>query len=80
MTDKRALAYVNLFGILGSIPKLCELDKEARGLIAGEDISICFAVSSIANSALPDIMASYISRCSFMVWLVRERSSSAIRR
>ena len=44
MTDKRALAYVNLFGILGSIPKLCELDKEARGLIAGEDISICFAV------------------------------------
>ena len=44
MIDLKALAYVNLFGILGTIPKLCELDKEARGLIAGENMSIGFAV------------------------------------
>ena len=44
MIDKRALSFVNLFGILGAIPKLCELDKEARGLIAGERMSIGFSV------------------------------------
>lgn len=44
MKDSRALAYVNLYAILGAIPKLCELDSEAAELIRGEKMSICFAV------------------------------------
>ena len=39
-----ALAYVNLFAILGAIPKLCELDAEAAELIRGTDTSVCFSV------------------------------------
>jgi len=44
MIEQRALAYVNLFAILGAIPKLCELDSEAAELISGEKTSICFSV------------------------------------
>jgi len=44
MKDQRALAYVNLFAVLGAIPKLCELDEEAKKLIEGANISIGFAV------------------------------------
>ena len=44
MKDSRALAYVNLFAILGAIPKLCDLDSEAAQIIGKEKMSICFAV------------------------------------
>lgn len=44
MKDERALAYVNLYAILGVLPKLCELDEEARALIANERVSVGFAV------------------------------------
>ena len=44
MKDQRALAYVNLFAVLGAIPKLCELDSSAAELIRGVDMSVCFAV------------------------------------
>ena len=44
MIDKTALSYVNLYGIFGAIPKLCELDEEAHALIADDHISIGFSV------------------------------------
>ncbi len=44
MIEKTALAYINLHAILGALPRLCELDGEARALIADEKISIGFAV------------------------------------
>lgn len=44
MKDQRALAYVNLFAVLGAIPKLCELDSEASELIRGANMSVCFSV------------------------------------
>lgn len=44
MKDQRALAYVNLFAVLGAIPKLCELDSEAAEIIRGADTSVCFSV------------------------------------
>ena len=44
MKDARALAYCNLFAILGSIPTLVELDSEAKKLIEGKKISIGFNV------------------------------------
>lgn len=52
MTDKTALSYINLFAILGAIPKLCELDAEARALIAGERISLGFAVKGGPSATL----------------------------
>lgn len=45
MKDDRALAYVNLYAILGSLPKLCELDEEARALLAGVHLSLAFDVA-----------------------------------
>ena len=42
--DARTLAHINLFAILGAIPKLCELSSEARALIEGETIAIKFAI------------------------------------
>jgi hypothetical protein len=31
--DQTTLAYVNLYGVLGALPRLCELDPEAKHLI-----------------------------------------------
>lgn len=44
MKDARTLAYINLFAVLGALPYLCELDREAAELIRGESVSIGFAV------------------------------------
>ncbi len=44
MKDNTALAYVNLHAILGVLPKLCELDGEAKKLIAKDNVSIGFEV------------------------------------
>jgi putative sterol carrier protein len=42
--DDKALAYINLHAVLGSLNQLCELDDEAKRLIKGEDVSIGFSV------------------------------------
>lgn len=42
--DDRTLACLNLRAILGSIPRLCEMDDEAAKLIKGKDVSIGFDV------------------------------------
>lgn len=44
MKDERVLAYCNLFGVLGAIPTLLELDENARNLIDQKKISIGFSV------------------------------------
>ena len=44
MKDEKTLSYINMFAILGCIPKLCELDSEASGLISGENISLGISV------------------------------------
>ena len=41
--DQRALAYVNMFAVLGAIPKLCTLDEGAAAL-AQREISLGFSV------------------------------------
>ena len=35
MKDQKTLAYINLFGILGALGKLAELDDAARALLTG---------------------------------------------
>ena len=46
MKDERVLAYCNLFGVLGAIPTLLELDENARTLTEKKNISIGFSVKN----------------------------------
>ncbi len=46
MKDTKTLAYINMFAILGSLPRLLELDRRARRLASLEDgVSIAFDVA-----------------------------------
>ncbi|MBE6669245.1 MAG: hypothetical protein E7601_03465 [Ruminococcaceae bacterium] len=46
MKDNKTLAYINMFAILGSLPKLCEYDKRAARLVSlRESVSIAFEVN-----------------------------------
>ena len=52
MRDPRTLAYINLFAILGALPFLCELDREAAKLIEGKAVSIGFSVKDGPEATL----------------------------
>lgn len=52
MRDERVLAYCNLFAVLGSIPKLLELDDDARALVGNKRISIGFSVNDGPSGTL----------------------------
>ena len=52
MKDQKTLAYINLFAILGSIPKLCKECEEARELIKDDKISIGFLVKNGPSATL----------------------------
>lgn len=46
MKDNKTLAYINMFAILGALPKLCEYDKRAAKLVSLKDpIAIAFEVN-----------------------------------
>ena len=46
MIDPKALAYVNMYGVLGALENLCALDAQARAVLAEmkHPIALCFAV------------------------------------
>lgn len=46
MTDPRALAYVNLYGILATLENLCALDETAKTILSKlkSPVSLCFEV------------------------------------
>ena len=50
--DQNTLACVNLFGVFGAIPKLCEVLPEARQLIAGKKVSIGFDIKNVTSATL----------------------------
>jgi len=52
MTDSKTLAYINLYAVLGSIPRLCELDERAKELIKNEKVSLGFRVKGGPSGAL----------------------------
>ncbi|MBQ8163114.1 MAG: hypothetical protein IJZ93_01930 [Clostridia bacterium] len=52
MKDNRTLSYINLFAILGAIPKLCQECDEARRLIENDEISIGFSVKNGPRATL----------------------------
>ena len=52
MKDARTLAYINLYAVLGAIPYLCEMDREAKRLIQGKTVSVGFAVKDGPSATL----------------------------
>ncbi|MEG1742892.1 MAG: hypothetical protein RR246_01865 [Clostridia bacterium] len=52
MKDQKTLASINLYAILGSIPKLCLLDCDAKKLIDGKNVSIGFNIKNITSATL----------------------------
>ncbi len=52
MIEKKALAYINLFALLGTIPALCREVDEARELIKNENISLGFKVKGGPSATL----------------------------
>jgi hypothetical protein len=46
MIETRAMAYVNMYGVLGTLENLCQLDDTARGILAElkSPVSLCFSV------------------------------------
>lgn len=45
--EQKAMAYVNMYGVLGTLENLCEMDCEAKAVCAAmkKPVSICFDVS-----------------------------------
>lgn len=46
MIEQRALAFANMYGVLGTLEKLCELDSKAKEILQKlkKPISVCFQV------------------------------------
>ena len=46
MTDPRAMAYVNLYGVLATLENLCVLDQQAKAILKTlkQPVSLCFDV------------------------------------
>ena len=46
MIEQKAMAYVNMYGVLGTLENLCELDDEARKILADikKPTALCFDV------------------------------------
>ena len=52
MTDAVTLSYINLYAVLGALPKLCELVPEASALVKGKPVSVGFAVKGGPHATL----------------------------
>ncbi|MBR2666960.1 MAG: hypothetical protein IKD96_02230 [Oscillospiraceae bacterium] len=50
--EPRTLCFINLYAIFGALPKLCELDDEAKALIADKNIAVGFLVSNGPSATL----------------------------
>ena len=69
MKDAKVLAYCNLFGVLGAIPKLLEIDPEAHALVRRSKISIGFFVKNGPSATLTfskgtAVMTEGVKKCS----------------
>ena len=50
--EPRTLCFINLYAIFGALPKLCELDDEAKALIADKNIAVGFLVNNGPSATL----------------------------
>lgn len=83
MKDERVLAHCNLFGVLGAIPTLLELDPEAAALAADKRIAVGFSVKGgpRATLAFADGRASMTpgcDRCSIRLWFPSPAAFNAL--
>ena len=48
MIETKAMAYVNMYGVLGTLENLCHLDNEAQAILAQlkKPVSLCFSVKN----------------------------------
>ena len=48
MIETKAMAYVNMYGVLGTLENLCQLDSEAQEILAQlkKPVSLCFSVKN----------------------------------
>ncbi len=48
MKEAKAMAYVNMYGVLATLENLCEIDEEAKAVCQGikKPVSICFEVTN----------------------------------
>lgn len=48
MIETTAMAYVNMYGVLGTLENLCQLDSEAKNILAQlkKPVSLCFSVKN----------------------------------
>ena len=46
MTEQKAMAYANMYGVLGALENLCELDSKAKQTVSEikKPVSLCFDV------------------------------------
>jgi len=48
MIEQKALAYVNMYGVLGSLENLCDMDEKAKEVLKAlsSPVSLCFSVTN----------------------------------
>ena len=48
LTEAKAMAYVNMYGVLATLENLCEIDAEAKDILAAmkSPVSLCFDVAN----------------------------------
>ena len=48
MKEAKAMAYVNMYGVLACLENLCEIDDEAKAIIKSikKPVSLCFDVAN----------------------------------
>ena len=48
MKEPKAMAYVNMYGVLACLENLCEIDDEAKAVVGSlkKPVSLCFEVAN----------------------------------
>ena len=49
MKEPKAMAYVNMYGVLACLENLCEIDDEAKAVVGSlkKPVSLCFEVANV---------------------------------
>ena len=50
--DARTLSYINMYAIFGALPFLCDMDEEAKSIIAEKQMAVGFLVSGGPSATL----------------------------
>ena len=50
--DARTLSYINLYGILGTLPELCHLSPEAQAYLRGQTVRVGITVKNGPSATL----------------------------